>query len=212
MKTKADVKRTLAISLSKPGKMPCSGWSLPAIKTCPTGTASIRKYGTASICSSCYARKGNYRFSNVQAGLDNRLKATKSPLWIEAMTILIGSDPYFRWHDSGDIYSLSYFKKIITVCELTPNTRHWLPTREEALIQHFIDNGGRIPFNLTIRISGLLKDVRHKSWLPVSNVVSSKTDNPYESLCRATFDPSKKTCGTCRKCWDPCLDIVYKAH
>jgi hypothetical protein len=36
----------------------------------------------------------------------------------------------FRWHDSGDVQDLKHLAKIFKVARLTPNIKHWLPTRE----------------------------------------------------------------------------------
>ena len=51
------------------------------------------------------------------------------PQWVQAMVVLIDKQPWFRWHDSGDIQSLEHLEKIFEVCRLTPETSHWLPTR-----------------------------------------------------------------------------------
>jgi len=213
-KTKADVKRTLGITLSKPGKMPCKGWSLPAWTTCKAGRRSVLEHGDSAICNSCYARKGNYQFPNVQEALQNRFRSTFDSRWTDAMVILIGSDSYFRWHDAGDLYSVAYLEKILEVVRRTPNTFHWLPTRESALVSDYFQTR-RVPANLTIRISGLEVNKYFKSnKFPVSNVTTSDETPVHDGqryACPATFLDAK-TCGTCRACWNPELDIIYKAH
>ena len=58
-------------------------------------------------------------------------------LWIDTMSANIikvstrgkHATPYFRWHDSGDMFHVSYIKAIIEVCKATPMIDHWLPTR-----------------------------------------------------------------------------------
>ena len=52
--------------LSKPSKMPCKGYSIPAWR-CITG-AKMREV-KGSICAVCYALKGNYLWSNVKNAL-----------------------------------------------------------------------------------------------------------------------------------------------
>ena len=86
--------------LSKPSKMPGPAYNLPASK-CITGSKLVKIKG--SVCEGCYALKGRYRFPNVQAALERRLKAIESPLWVDAMIQLIKPHKEFRWHDSGDI-------------------------------------------------------------------------------------------------------------
>ena len=52
--------------------------------------------------------------------------------WAEVMAFLIeqNSCGYFRWHDSGDLQGQQHLDQIIEVCRLTPDVKHWLPTRE----------------------------------------------------------------------------------
>jgi hypothetical protein len=122
-------------SLSKPSKMPGKAYGLPA-KECKTGSKLAKI--TGSTCSSCYALKGCYVFKVVQEAQYTRLKAIKHPLWVQAMTFHLTNQKadVFRWHDSGDVQDLKHLAKIFKVARLTPNIRHWLPTRE-AWIQKY---------------------------------------------------------------------------
>jgi hypothetical protein len=90
-------------------------------------------------------------FPVVQAAQYRRLAAIKNPLWVEAMATLINSkkSKYFRWHDSGDVQDEAHLLKIFEVCKLTPETSHWLPTRE-AWTADYLE---RVPGNLTLRFS-----------------------------------------------------------
>ena len=134
--------------LSKPVKMPGPAYNLPAYK-CITGAKLAKVPG--SVCAGCYALKGRYRFSNVRDALDRRLASLQHPQWVDAMVTLIGKQPYFRWHDSGDIQSAWHLKQIFEVCVRTPGTRHWLPTREVKFLK--LLDPEAVPGNLTIRIS-----------------------------------------------------------
>ena len=40
----------------------------------------------------------------------------------------LDSDRYFRWFDSGDMYSLALAEKMYEICTATPWTKHWIPT------------------------------------------------------------------------------------
>jgi hypothetical protein len=122
-------------SLSKPSKMPGKAYGLPA-KECKTGSKLAKIPG--STCSSCYALKGCYVFKVVQEAQYTRLAAIRHPLWVQAMTfhLLHQKADVFRWHDSGDVQDLKHLAKIFKVARLTPNIRHWLPTRE-AWIQKY---------------------------------------------------------------------------
>jgi hypothetical protein len=77
-----------------------------------------------------------------------RLASLDDPLWIDSMVNLIGSDSYFRWHDSGDIQSLEHLEKIAQVCNATPGTKHWLPTREYGIVKAFVAKHGKIRTSL----------------------------------------------------------------
>lgn len=204
-------KEALAIvgSLSAPSKMPCWGYSLPAT-ACKMG--QILNKIPDTICSKCYALKGRYVFSNVKAAMYRRLKAVaENPRWTDAMIYLVKDMPYFRWHDSGDIQSLSHFKKIVDVAKATPNTAHWLPTREYAILKEFFAEGNICPSNLIIRISSLklsaaTPDGMAKKYGLVVSAVAVDNFN-----CPASLQENE--CKNCRKCWDKSVyNVIYKLH
>jgi len=89
--------------LSKPSKMPGPAHNLPAV-ACKTGAKLVKIPG--SVCAGCYALKGRYRFSNVQAALQRRLRACEDPRGVVAIVTLIKYQGCFRWLDSGTIQSL----------------------------------------------------------------------------------------------------------
>jgi hypothetical protein len=207
--------------LSKPGKMPGYGWSIPA-KNCPRGSLLAKKPGT--ICSNCYAMKGRYAFSNVQNALENRLTKLNDPLWIDAMTFLLKDEKYFRWFDSGDLQSTSHLDKIVKVCENTPNCEHWLPTREIRTLILFLDKGGKFPSNLCVRVSA--DEISKYPVAEISNCKISTTsidnnnewaNNPKYKVhdCPVAGSKNIKTCeqAGCTACWKNSVDhINYKLH
>ncbi len=106
--------RKITGGLSAPSKMPGPAYNLPAWQ-CVTGAKLVKVPG--SVCHGCYALKGRYRFSNVRMALARRLESLKHPRWVEAMTVLIKGEPWFRWHDSGDLQSAWHLKQIFEVCK-----------------------------------------------------------------------------------------------
>jgi hypothetical protein len=122
-------------TLSNPSKMPAFGWGISA-KKCVTGVKLAKIKGT--ICSKCYALKGRYVFKNVFNAHEVRRKAIEEIEWVDYMAELLTlkyknldkSKRYHRWFDSGDIQSFGHLMKIFEVCELTPQIKHWLATRE----------------------------------------------------------------------------------
>ena len=187
--------------LSKPSKMP--GWSIgiPA-KECNTGSKLVNVKG--SVCEGCYALKGCYVFAVVQKAQYKRLEAIQHPDWVEAMATLINSKKpdVFRWHDSGDVQDVDHLEKIFKVCELTPEKRHWMPTREAWIKDHM----HKAPANLVVRFSSPMVDQGPvKSW-PNTSTVSTKS-----RTCPAPDNNNE--CGDCRACWDPLVkNIEYGKH
>ena len=191
-------------TLSKPGKMPGFAYSTPAA-ACKTGT-KLRLIPN-SVCSNCYAfERGRYKFDNVKQAQYKRLDSLRRPLWVQAMAFQINSkkSKYFRWHDSGDVQDLKHLLKIFKVCKLTPEVKHWMPTRE-AWIKKYMH---RCPENLTVRFSGQMVDAAPvKSWAHTSTV----TTKPGARTCPAPDQGN--VCGDCRACWDKSIsNIVYGEH
>ena len=133
-------------SMTRTTKMPGLSYSLPAWE-CKTGS-KLRKV-KGSVCASCYALKGNYtRYKAIKAAQYVRLEALKDQRWIAAMVAQIIRQKFFRWHDAGDIQSPEHLQKIFRVCELTPETRHWMPTREAQFLKDI--DPETVPKNLII--------------------------------------------------------------
>ena len=186
-------------SLTRTSKMPGLSYSLPAWE-CKTGS-KLRKIKN-SVCSMCYALKGNYtRYKAIKAAQYVRLNSLKNSLWVAAMVAQIKRQKFFRWHDAGDVQDLDHLKNIYEVCKLTPQIKHWMPTRE-AWIKKHLDSK---PANLVIRFSPPMIGQQNNSW-PNSSMVVLK-----DASCPA---PSQgNSCGDCRACWDPKVKIVsYGKH
>ena len=190
--------------LSNPEKMPCYTFNLRAV-ACITGAKLVNVKG--STCSGCYALKGRYRFPNVKNAMARRLAKLYDPRWVEAMVTLIGKDQLFRWHDSGDIQSVQHLKNIFEVCKLTPNTLHWLPTREARFLK--LMDPDVIPKNLKIVLSDHMNDQgRPASWWPFTSGVSTDHDTV---TCPASSQGNK--CLNCRKCWARSVKrVIYGKH
>lgn len=189
--------------LSKPSKMPGWAYGLPAAE-CKTGSKLVNVEG--STCEGCYALKGCYVFPVVQAAQYRRLESIKNPLWVGAMSLLINSkkSKFFRWHDSGDVQDEEHLIKIFAVCKLTPDTSHWMPTRE-AWVKNFLH---LVPDNLNIRYSAAMVDGKAPaSWSNTSTVVTDIAN----ANCPA---PSQgNACQDCRACWDKSVkNVAYAAH
>lgn len=199
--------REIVKGLSSPSKMPCHGYSLPAAD-CKVG-AELRKV-EGSVCHGCYAHKGFYGFSNVQAALQRRSIAILDPRWTEAMTVLIEGMPYFRWHDSGDIQDVAHLNRIFDVCDATPKTKHWLPTREYKMVEDTLKVRKR-PKNLALRLSAHMIDAKGPRVLAKKLGVQISEVKTTNWSCPASEQGN--SCGDCRKCWKPSImNISYHKH
>ena len=162
-----------------------------------------------------------YGFPTVRAAQSKRMGAVKRALasedaraeWVDAMAHLIGKQQWFRWHDSGDVFSLEYLEMIVDVVKATPATRHWLPTRELLTVRRYQRKHGAFPGNLTVRLSlpkvdastGDADKVRESFGLPTSTV--STTD----PTCPARTQGNE--CRDCRACWDGAVaNVSYAKH
>ena len=187
--------------LSKPSKMPGPAYNLPATE-CITGAKLVQIPG--SVCAGCYALKGRYRFSNVRMALARRLESLKHPRWVDAMVTLIKGEPWFRWHDSGDLQSLKHLEQIFEVCNRTPETSHWLPTREARILN--LMDPDIIPPNLIIRMSSHMIDQGPVTFWPWTSTVSTKS-----KTCPAQDQGNQ--CRSCRACWDRKVsNVTYPKH
>ena len=195
--------RKITGGLSKPSKMPGPAHNLPAWN-CITGQKLVNIPG--SVCAGCYAMKNRYRFTNVREAMDRRLQALQDPRWVDAMVTLISGEAWFRWHDSGDIQSLKHLENIFEVCKRTPQTQHWMPTREAQFLKDI--NPATVPPNLIIRMSShMINQGPVKQW-PWTSTVSSQDS---ERTCPAPEQGN--SCQDCRACWDRSVpNVCYGKH
>ena len=139
--------------LSRTSKLGCASFSISAFE-CKTGSKLAKVEG--SVCNKCYARRGTYLYKNVKTAQLRRLNAIDNPAWVPAMVKLIriqaleNDKNIFRWFDSGDLQA-GMLSKIVEVCKLTPEIRHWQPTHEAGMLnKEYIELGEELPDNLII--------------------------------------------------------------
>ena len=205
-----NIKEALKItySFTRTSKMPGLSYSLPAWE-CKTGWKLSKVEGTP--CFFCYAKKGNYtRYPAIKAAQYKRLKAIDNPYWVEAMATVIKKQKIFRWHDSGDVQDVEHLEKIYEVCRLTPDTKHWMPTREAWTKDHLKSK----PANLVLRFSMPMVDqAPSKSWPNVSTV--STKDQPWfgATSVHCPAQQQNNECGDCRQCWNSEIqNVTYPKH
>ena len=155
-------------------------WSLPSEITCP--------YATELCKASCYAKKAERQYKQVLPCRQRNLQATHERAFVSDMVQAIryytslpknkGKQCYFRIHESGDFYNLSYVYKWIEIAEKLPDVIFTAYTKSVK----FIDIAHKhIPKNLVIRYSiwddTSTKDVQlaQKNNLPIFTAKDKKS-------------------------------------
>jgi len=144
------------------GNQKISGWepfpnafSIVQVQDCP---------GATSICkASCYVHniekhatdvynKYKHNSATIREILQPAGAAVDSPTqWARRLGTWIAQnceDVGFRWHVSGDVFSMRYAQWIRSVCEASPNVRHWIYTRSFRFVPSLVG-----PENLTVNLS-----------------------------------------------------------
>ena len=188
--------------MTRTSKMPGLSYSLPAWE-CQVGSKLRAVKG--SVCSGCYALKGNYtRYPAIKAAQYYRLQSLRHPQWIPDMVTQIKRQKFFRWHDAGDLQGAWHLKNIMEVCLQTPSTKHWLPTREVKYTS--LMDPDIIPPNLIIRMSSHLIDQPPVKFWPWTSTVSRTGYS-----CPAKDQGN--SCKDCRACWNRSVsNVTYPKH
>lgn len=186
-------------------------WSLQALDTCP---GSVSSPGVlVDACKGCYATTGNYRYPNVKAPrLENREDWQRIE-WCDDMVRALDKDRFFRWFDSGDMYTLGLAEKILEVMQRTPWCSHWLPTRMHKFpkFRAVLRDMQALP-NVMVRFSSDSVRGEYVKGLHGSVIVPDAETLPDGvSLCGAYSREGK--CGGCRACWNKDVAVIaYPAH
>jgi len=195
--------------ISVTSKMPGGSTSFP-IRSCKTGAKLAQIPGSA--CFDCYAGKGFYRMPYTERALRYRLNLweEKPADWAQGLIEGINRKrkpmPHFRWFDSGDLQSLDMLKTIKSICKRTPDTKHWLPTKEYILARQ----AGKLPDNLVLRVSAPMVDTGPPTGFQNTSTIH-KDKNIWGWRCPALRQGG--SCGSCRKCWDrTVLNVSYPLH
>ena len=210
--------------LSNPSKMPGWAYGIPADQ-CNVGS-KLRKV-EGSVCSNCYALKGNYVFDNVKDAQKRRIASMDKPYWVAAMAFLLklkqknarsNDAGYFRMFDSGDLQSYRHLLQYMSLVRSTPTVQHWMPTREVALIVRYVKDGHKVPDNLAIRISANMVGQRpiteHPVLKGVEGIQFSAVSLEGDDVSECPAYKQEGSCGDCRNCWSRAEHkiVSYKEH
>jgi hypothetical protein len=208
--------------LSHTGKIPWWSWSISA-RDCSVGSKLAEVEGT--VCSSCYALKGNYMFPNVTAAHSRRKASIDDPQFVDAFVTVLTNlhaktrkrrddgrvENRFRWFDAGDLQSVEMLRRINDIAAQTPQIDHWLPTRELAIIKSFLASGGVFSANLQVRFSEAKIGVtpkRQPLGLPFATVGCNSAADVHQ--CPAASLQGNR-CLDCDTCWQS-KNVNYPLH
>lgn len=202
----------MSVKLSKTSKLDgIMSWSLNALDTCQ---GSIGKDGNlVPACQGCYATTGNYRFPNVRAPRDFNKQDWQRSDWVSDMVLALDSSRYFRWFDSGDMYSVDLAEKIYQVMKLTPWVKHWLPTRMYKFTKYdSVINRMMKLDNVVVRLSSDSVTGEVINGLTTSTIISDDSQLTSDMVeCKAYEHEGK--CNGCRACYSNDVPIIaYRAH
>lgn len=186
-------------------------WSLNALDTCP-GSVSADG-GLVPACQGCYATTGNYVFANVRAPREHNKKDWQRDEWVDDMVHALHGQVYFRWFDSGDMYTLPLAYKIYMVMRRTPWVDHWLPTRMHKFRKFLsVIRSMEALDNVVVRRSSDAVDGSFTAGLHGSTIIPSKEAAPRGvKVCEAYEHGGK--CNGCRACWVKSFPVIaYVAH
>lgn len=185
-------------------------WSLQAIETCPGSIGDDGKLVAA--CSVCYATFGKYSFPNPINARAHNKEDWKRTEWVADMIKVLDTEKYFRWFDSGDVYSLDLAKKIYQIMLKTPDTKHWLPTRMAKFkkFNNILNKMNQLN-NVSVRFSSDSINGEFTPDVHGSTILSS--DETPKGVKRCTAPLTDGKCSGCRACFDKHIKVIgYVGH
>lgn len=200
------------IKLSKTSKLDnIMSWSLQALTTCPGSKSDNGELVAA--CSGCYATTGFYQFGAAKSVRDYNMTDWKRDDFVSDFIGALSKQKFFRWFDSGDMYSVQLAEKIYQIMVNTPHVKHWLPTRMAKFAKYadIIAKMRALP-NVMVRFSSdsitgdYVKGVHGSVIIPTAD----DADNTV-TVCRAYENNGK--CNGCRACYSKDVEVIaYPQH
>ena len=166
--------------------------NLPPVVTCRADAPCFK---------GCYACKGNWLFPNVKNSLQQNLEAYKEnhTLFFESVAAQTALVRFCRWHSSGDIVDMQYFKGMCKVARKNKETHYLCFTKKYEIINEFLSKGKRIPKNLSIVFSAWSDWLPENPYnLPMTYVYGKEFNN---ELIPKDAIPCSGKCENCQACW-----------
>lgn len=170
------------------------------------GTLPIIDCGKAckECYKGCYATRGFFLMPNKinkMARNSARLAVDRDKFFSEVKAACLLS-VCFRWQESGEVTDYDYLCRIMAVCQDTPQTEHILFTKRADLIEEYLNNGGTIPANLHLLLSGWCHAPKAVGNLPFAMPDFSQAPNEYRKEFILPIGRNRIDCtGDCTKCY-----------
>ena len=171
MEIEKKLKVTISNGNDKMGRIP--SFSLPPVLTCSHCEACSKK---------CYAlRLAKLRKTVAQSWLDNLEIWQKNPKAVElAIKNTAVTSSVFRYFVGGDIPDAQFLKMMVKTAKEFKNCTFLAFTKKHELINAYLYDGGRLPKNLKIIMSGWGEDLKpfNPFNLPTSDVIFKGQEIP----------------------------------
>ena len=133
--------------------------------------------------------------------------------WSDDMVTELKNDRYFRWFDSGDMYTLALAEKILEVMKRTPWVNHWLPTRMHKFPKfRIVLSEMQALKNVSVRFSSDSVTGEYTKGLHGSVIIPTPDDIKRGMKLCGAYD-NNGACGDCRACYDKKVKVIaYPAH
>ena len=201
---------TISLTNSKLGSL-IPSINLPPIKTCRPDAPCARL---------CYALRGRWRYSNVQASRENNYQQyLKDPEGYFAsikqfLTSGLVNYKFFRFHSSGDIPEFTYLEMMLKLAREVPETKFLAFTKRFEMVNRAVDAHLEIPENMKFVFSAWDKgfEVPNPHNFPVTYVnFCDKTKNP--EIPEFAI-PCVGSCEKCQACWSlhKGQSVVFHQH
>ncbi len=208
--------------LSYTSKMRCYSWDLPARLSCPV---------QSEVCAKCYGVRGNFLFKESAFIRIENLKGLRAKggldLWKNwfKYELLNRGVQYFRFHSTGDLYSIDYYTTILAVCKELPKVSFWIPTHNYKVVAERLN----IPRNVCVSLSSLPGTEQEERVLHTKSYMKSHGTRVNLSYMIKDFLPKNvnicpcsgsyqkrefKSCdeACCYRCWHTGENVGFLAH
>ena len=168
--------------------------------------AGITCPNCAGCINYCYAFRIELRFPDTV--LQNHISNTANlfldlPGTFSALWSIIDENKskykFFRWHESGEIYSYDYFVYMVKTADLFPDVTFWTYTKNYKVVNAYIEKNGALPKNLKIMFSAGFNPVENLYNLPLFYCVKKGENAP------AGFYQCPGNCDYCKKHKTGCI-------